>query len=263
MSAGVYLDGVSFQVGERSIIDDVSLDAHPGECVAIVGPNGAGKSTLFKLLLGLTRPTSGTIHWGNTPIHKLSGKERATALAWLPQHGVIQEAVEVLEFVKAARFRFSESRAASLEAASAALQQVQAESLTHQPITTLSGGELQRVMMATLIAQDAQMFLLDEPANHLDPAHQASFYNMLSKQWIAGRGILCITHDINLLSRLAPPEEAERVQIVGLDQGSVQFRHPLSSTTLPNALGDLFQLRVETVEREGRRYFLTLDGGQP
>ncbi len=260
MTTGIHLEGVSFQAGDRMILEGVSLQAQPGDCIALVGPNGAGKSTLFSLLLGLLRPTAGTIRWGDTPVHKLSGQDRAAAMAWLPQHGLVQESIEVLEFVKAARFRFSEGRTASLEAAKSALAQVRAESLTHQPITTLSGGELQRVMMATLIAQDSRMFLLDEPANHLDPAHQATFYHLLSSQWRAGRGILCITHDINLLTRLAPVQEAGRVLIVGLNQGQIQFRQPMNDPSLPEALGDLFQLRVETVEREGRRYFLTLDG---
>ncbi|MEE2750116.1 MAG: ABC transporter ATP-binding protein [Myxococcota bacterium] len=262
MNPGLQLDEVSFQAGERKILEGVSLRAEPGECVALVGPNGAGKSTLFRLLLGLIRPSDGQVRWGDTPVHELSGQARAAAMAWLPQHGLIQEAIEVLEFVKAARFRFSEGRSDSLKAAQSALQAVQAESLTHQAITTLSGGELQRVMMASLIAQDAEMFLLDEPANHLDPAHQATFYNMLSSQWASGRGILCITHDINLLTRLAPANEAARVRVIGLDQGTVQFRQQLNDPSLPEALGDLFKLRVETVEVEGRRSFLALDGDQ-
>ena len=229
----------------------------------MVGPNGAGKSTLIKLLLGLHRPSNGEVRWNGTHIHELSGRERAGAMAWLPQHGLIQEALEVREVVKAARFRFSEGRAASLEVAEAALREVKAESFSNQPITTLSGGELQRVMMATLIAQDASVFLLDEPANHLDPAHQATFYNMLSNQWRRGRGILCITHDINLLTHLAPAGEAHRVRVIGLDQGQIQFEKPLDDSSLGETLGDLFGLRVESLQREGRHYFLTLDGGSP
>ena len=187
---------------------------------------------------------------------KMAGRDRAAAVAWLPQHGLIQEAIPVIELVKAARFRFSEGRAASLAAAAVALDVVAAGPLTERSITTLSGGELQRIMMATLIAQDAGVFLLDEPANHLDPAHQIGFYDLICKQWTQGRGVVCITHDINLLTQLAPVDRAEDVQIVGLARGAVEFQTCLSDTGLGEKLSALFGLAIATVERDGRRYFL-------
>ena len=186
----------------------------------------------------------------------MRGRDRAAAVGWLPQHGIIQEAIEVLELVKAARFRFSEGRRASLAAAAEALEQVHAGSLAHRAVTTLSGGELQRVMMATLIAQDAAVFLLDEPANHLDPAHQLGFYELISRQWRSGRGVICITHDINLLTQLAPPDRADSVRIIGLADGHLRFETPLSDPALDTRLSELFSLPIASIVRDGRRYFL-------
>jgi iron complex transport system ATP-binding protein len=247
---------VSVVAGGRRILSDVSMRVAPGDCVAIVGPNGAGKSTLLKAILGTAKLASGQVSWGDNPLAKMAGRHRAAAVAWLPQHGLIQEAIPVIELVKAARFRFSEGRTASLAAAAGALDAVAAGALKQRSITTLSGGELQRVMMATLIAQDASVFLLDEPANHLDPSHQIGFYDLICKQWTQGRGVVCITHDINLLTQLAPVDRAAEVQIIGLSDGAVRFQTVLSDSDLGDKLSALFGLPIATVERGGRRYFL-------
>jgi iron complex transport system ATP-binding protein len=272
-------NGLSITLGDNSIITDISFRIEPGETVALVGPNGAGKSTLIRAMLGLIRPTSGTVCWRGIEVHKLRGQDRGAAMAWLPQHGVISEAVPVLEFVKAARFRFDEGRASSLAASRAALEAVGAGGLESQSVSTLSGGELQRVMVATLVAQDAALFLLDEPANHLDPAKQTAFYAMLRAQQQSGRGVLCITHDMNLLSHLGPADPAASdatsedppvassvggdavlgrgpVRVIGMSDGRIRFACHLHSSELTEHLSSLFGLPLEAVVRGGRRYFL-------
>jgi iron complex transport system ATP-binding protein len=256
----IQVQDLSINLGGKSILSGVTLRLEPGQSVALVGPNGAGKSTLIRAMLGLIRPSEGTVRWRGIEVHKLRGQDRAAAMAWLPQHGVISEAVPVIEFVKAARFRFSEGRSSSLEASRAALQAVGAGGLEAQSVSTLSGGELQRVMVATLVAQDAAVFLLDEPANHLDPAKQTSFYAMLRAQQQGGRGVLCITHDMNLLSHLGPadgdPGGAGAVRVVGMAEGQIRFECPLDDAGLTEQLSALFDLPLEAVTRGGRRYFL-------
>ena len=256
MSAGLQMDGLGVSAGRRSILEDISLSIAPGDCVAVVGPNGAGKTTLFKAALGLLRPSTGRVTWHGADVRDIPGRERAAAMAWLPQRTGVQEVVPVLDFVRAARFRFNEGRWAASYASRAALRTVGAESLASQPVTTLSGGEFQRVLMATLVAQDPQTFLLDEPANHLDPAHQASFYRLISGQWQAGRSVVCVTHDINLLTHLSPPERASDVRVVGLRDGRLRFSLCLSDRQLKSALESLFEMRLQEVEVGGRCYFL-------
>jgi len=256
MSQGLQIDGLRVMAGGRDILSGVSLRLQPGECVALVGPNGAGKSTLIRAMLGLMPAASGSVTWDGVGVRQMKGRDRAAAMAWLPQHGVISEAVPVLEFVKAARFRFSEGRAQGLAAARTALAHVGAAGLEQQAVSTLSGGELQRVMVATLVAQDAAIFLLDEPANHLDPAKQTAFYGMLRGQWEAGRGVLCITHDMNLLSHLAPVGGAGSVRVLGMAQGQLRFECTLDAPELTGNLSDLFELPLDAVTRGGRRYFL-------
>ena len=261
MSQGLATTGLAIDAGGQRILTDVSLQIQPGSCVAIVGPNGAGKSTLLKSMLGLMRPSAGSATWDGGSVRRMPGRKRAAALSWLPQHGIIQEAIAVLELVKAARFRFAEPRRESLAAAAKALADVGAEALAARPITTLSGGELQRVMMATLIAQDAAVFLLDEPANHLDPAHQIGAYELIATQWTQGRAVVCITHDINLLTHLAPVDRSGEVRVVGMADGQIRFQIPLDDDALGERLSALFNLPIATVERDGRRYFLA--GARP
>jgi len=256
VSDGLQLHGLGISASGRAILEDISLSIAPGDCVAVVGPNGAGKTTLFKAALGLLRPSSGRVTWHGEDVRSMPGRERAAAMAWLPQRTGVQEVVPVLDFVRAARFRFSEGRRAATEASFEALRAVGAESLSSQPVTTLSGGEFQRVLMATLVAQDPQTFLLDEPANHLDPAHQASFYRLISRQWQAGRSVVCVTHDINLLTHLSPPERAGDVRVVGLRDGRLCFSLCLSDGQLKSALEGLFEMSLQEVEVSGRSYFL-------
>ncbi len=148
MSDGLLVDDLRVDVGGRTILDGISLCLAPGECVALVGPNGAGKSTLIRAMLGLLAPTRGQVSWQGEDVRKMAGRARAAAMAWLPQHGLIQEAVPVIEFVKAARFRFSEGRRQSLAAAGAALEAVGAGGLEEQAVSTLSGGESARMRLS-------------------------------------------------------------------------------------------------------------------
>lgn len=256
MSEGLNIHDLTVVASGKNILTGLSLRVAPGECLAVVGPNGAGKSSLLRAALGLTPPKRGEVSWNGQPVRSLGGRERAAALAWLPQRTSIREILPVLDFVRAARFRFSESRATATQASLSALAVVHAEGLAERILTTLSGGEFQRVMMATLIAQDAQTFLLDEPANHLDPARQVEFYRMISEQWRSGRSVICVTHDINLLSQLAPSGSAHKVRVLGLRDGSPAFEMRLDEDGLREALQSVFSMHLEVAQVGGRSYFL-------
>ena len=256
MSEELTIRDLTVSAGGGDILAGLSLRIAPGDCLAVVGPNGAGKSTLLRAALGLTSNTTGEVSWNGYPVRAMAGRERAAALSWLPQRSSIHEILPVLDFVKAARFRFAETRVACADAALSALRVVRAEGLAPRILTTLSGGEFQRVMMATLIAQDAKTFLLDEPANHLDPARQVEFYRMISEQWQAGRAVVCVTHDINLLSQLAPEGKAGHIRVLGLRDGRPAFEMRLDDDRLHEALEALFSMRLAVANVEGRCYFL-------
>ncbi len=252
------LTDVSLTIAERALLDGVTLSLAAGELVALLGRNGAGKSTLLKVALGLTAPDRGEILVGETPVARLSGRQRAARLAWLPQHFAVQEAFTALELVATARFRFDEPHPASLAAARHALARTGAAALAERAVSTLSGGERQRVAIAVALAQEAPLLLMDEPANHLDPAQQLAMYRLIGELWRAGHGILCVTHDPNLLHHVLAAGEADRVRVVGLHEGRITFQSTLDDAALPGALSQLFGLRVARVVHDGVPFFATL-----
>lgn len=254
MAADLELIGVTVQAGEKRLIQDVSLRVKSGEFVALLGPNGAGKTTLLRAALGLARCTGSALLNGR-PVREFSGRRRAALLAWLPQQALVTEPLEVLELVAGARYRFAETRAAALEAARQALQRAGAAEFVARIASTLSGGEQQRVAIAALLAQDAPLLLLDEPANHLDPGQQIAIYRLLGELRRQGHGVLCVTHDVNLLSHIGG-----QVRVVGMAGGRARFECAFDASELADHLGELYGVPFDALAHEGRRVLLARGG---
>lgn len=236
------------------ILTDVSLTLAAGELVVLVGPNGAGKSTLLRAALGLVRLHRGRVTLDDRDATSLSPRERAARVAWLPQTSGVSEPLTVADHVAAARYRFGESAGRARQGAARALAQVDAAPLASRPLASLSGGERQRVALAAVLAQEAPLLLLDEPANHLDPRQRRETFLLIARLARAGRGILCVTHDIGVLAGL-PDEGSTRV--VGLRAGHLAFDLALGSPALTGRLGELFDLRLSLAEQEGERALVT------
>ncbi|HEY3256915.1 MAG TPA: ABC transporter ATP-binding protein [Polyangiaceae bacterium] len=244
---------LSVKLGGRSLLERVTLSVAPGEFVALIGPNGAGKTTLLKAALALRVPSSGSVRVAGSAVGELGARRRAGLIAWLPQHVRAEEPVTALESVVAARFRFRESHAHSTRAAERALSRVGASEYAQRRVTELSGGERQRVAFACLVAQEAEILLFDEPANHLDPAQQLEVYRLLGQLWREGRSILCINHDVNLLHQVG---DAGRVRVVGLRAGRVAFDVPFDAVTLPAQLGELFGVQMDALNGNQQRFIV-------
>jgi len=244
---------LSVELGGRRLLSEVSMELAPGELAILVGPNGAGKTTLLRTCLGLIRPSGGTVELDGRRLTSLSARERAARVAWLPQHLPIAEAWPAEELVASARYRFAESHARSLGAAREVLGRLRASELGSRPVTELSGGERQRVALAALLAQEAPLLLLDEPAAHLDPKEQYGIHQLVGELVRQGRGVLSVTHDLNLV---VPPKDPGSVRVLGLGAGRLAFAYTLGHPDLPRALGELFGMGLETVERGQRRFIL-------
>ena len=242
-----------------ALLECVSLRLEPGEFIALLGPNGAGKTTLLRAALALIPAAAGHVRIGERAVSSLSGRERAASLAWLPQQPRVAEPISALELVVAARYRFHESASASRLAALAALEKAGATAFAARQTDGLSGGEGQRVAVAALLAQEAPLLLLDEPANHLDPAQQIDLYRRIGDLWRSGLGILCITHDINLLSHAAG-DRPERLRVVGIREGRLEFDLRLNAPELGRRLSALFSVTFEEVLAGGRRSFIPSTG---
>lgn len=235
---------------QRKLLDDIHLALEPGQLLALVGPNGAGKTTLLRAVLGLVARDRGRIWLGDDELSTLRPRERAARVAWLPQHSSNAEELSALETVTAARFRFDEPFGQSVREAQVALERVGVGNVAQRPLGTLSGGERQRVALAGLLAQATPLLLVDEPANHLDPAQQIDVYRLLGELWRAGKSLVLVSHDINLLRHLG---DAERVRVAGIAQGKLCFQSALSAPELPELLGLLFGVTMRALSLDGQR----------
>lgn len=206
MSALLSTRQLRLAVGDRTLCDDFSLEIEPGQCWALLGRNGTGKTSLLHCLAGIRPADGGTVWVAGRRIDHLGAKQRARRIGLLLQHSEPGFGAGVFDTVLSGRFPYLSPlvrESAEDEAlARRALRDLDLENLSERPLTRLSGGELRRVEIARLLAQQAPITLLDEPTNHLDLAHQASCIQVLLSQCVTpGRAMLMAVHDLNLAYR--------------------------------------------------------------
>jgi Cu-processing system ATP-binding protein len=184
--------------GGQRAVEALTFEVGPGEAVALLGPNGSGKTTTLKGAAGLVRPTSGRVLVGH-PERDASGAAARRAISYLPQRVSFPEALtgfEVVEFYRrlrgAAAGRSGEVlRLASLNGASA------------RPVSTYSGGMIQRLGLAVAALPDSPVMLLDEPTAALDPDGLCAFYGLVERRRRDGRALLFTSHQLGDVERLA------------------------------------------------------------
>jgi iron complex transport system ATP-binding protein len=188
-------------------VRDISLAAAPASMTAIIGANGSGKSTLIRMLAGLLRPASGRILLDGTALEKWQPRLRAREIAYMPQTTAAAFPFRVLDVVLSGRTpHVAEWRLESSgdrDRAMEALESVGAAHLADRPITSLSGGERQMVVLARALAQEPRLLLLDEPATSLDLKHRAGLMRTLARlREQRGLSVIMITHDLQLTGSL-------------------------------------------------------------
>lgn len=194
------LEGVTVYYQETSVLEDINLVIRFGEILGIIGPNGAGKTTLLKVLLGLKEPSKGQVE-----ILGLPPKEGRRYLGYVPQSFSFERdfPITVWEVVLMGRLGLSRPprryHDTDHELALEALEEVEMAHLKNRPIGHLSGGQMQRVLVARALARRPQLLLLDEPTASIDTPTQASFYELLN-QLKKRMGIVLVTHDIGAVS---------------------------------------------------------------
>lgn len=180
----VCVRNISYRVGERQILRDISLDIHAGQIITLIGPNGAGKTTLVKLILGLLSPGGGTLQ-----------RHRPLRIGYMPQRLQVDASMPV----SVARFLRLPAHARH-DRITSALAEVGAGHLLDARLHTLSGGEIQRVLLARALIQEPELLVLDEPVQGVDINGQAELYRLISSiRDRHGCGILMVSHDLHLV----------------------------------------------------------------
>ncbi len=175
---------VHFARAGRTILEGIDLDLAPGEIVTLIGPNGAGKTTLVRILLGLEKPDRGTIT-----------RREGLSVGYAPQRFDRDPAIPMT----VARFLALGSRHTPAEA-EAALHEVGASRVIAQQLSALSGGELQRVVLARALLRRPNILVLDEPVRGVDYTGEAELYDLIGRIRNArGVGILLVSHDLHVV----------------------------------------------------------------
>lgn len=200
--ASLAAENVTFAYAGKPVLQEVSLGLRRAEWLALLGPNGGGKSTLLRVMAGLLSPQRGRVVLEGRPLAKVSSWLRGQTLAFLPQSGPYPEELTVEEVVRLGRTPhlglLGREGQADQEAVGWAMEQTQVREFRSRPLSTLSGGERARVMLARSLAAKPKYLLLDEPTAHLDLHHQAEFLCLLSGLRQQGIGVLTVMHDPNL-----------------------------------------------------------------
>lgn len=201
----IRISGLGYKYGERRILEAIDLDIAEGCFTILLGRNGSGKSTLFRLIAGFQPLAEGCIEIFGTPSGRLSMRERAHILGFLPQHHRPVFPFRVHDVVltgRAGHVRFLPGQP-DLEKADEALVRAGIEHLGDRLFTELSGGEQQLVMLARILAQQPRIILLDEPISHLDLVHQMQVMTILQSLARDGYTVFAIIHDPNLATLYA------------------------------------------------------------
>ncbi|MFF5362506.1 ABC transporter ATP-binding protein [Streptomyces scabiei] len=195
----LHADGVVRRMGDRVVLDNVTLTLHPGETVGLLGPNGSGKSTLLRLLAGVLAPTAGLVTLDGRPLAEVGRRATARRIATVEQHVDTQTELTVRDVVALGRIphrrAWTPPTAIDAEAVTEALDRTGLTDRADQSWHTLSGGERQRTQIARALAQQPRELLLDEPTNHLDIQHQLDLLEL-----VAGLPVTTVIalHDLNL-----------------------------------------------------------------
>jgi len=197
------LDKISLGYGKRTVLDDINLEARPGEMLGIIGPNGSGKSTLIRGITRLISPSSGRIFVDGQNIASMSRGDLARLVGVVPQNAVLPELFTAFEVVLMGRtphlglFRYEGEK--DLTIVRRAMEATQTTAFAERRVGELSGGERQRLIIARALAQEPKIILLDEPTAHLDINYQIETLSLV-RQLCLEQKLIVVTalHDLNL-----------------------------------------------------------------
>jgi iron complex transport system ATP-binding protein len=240
--------GVGFAYpGDPPVLVGVDLTVRAGEVVCIIGPNGAGKSTLLRLCAGLLAPGSGAVELDGVSLARMSLRDRARRVGFVPQALRALPALRVRDFVEQGRYahrgRFARRTVRDREVVDNALREADALEFAERPLETLSGGQRQRALVARAVAPEPERVLVDEPTNALDPRHQLQIFGLVAGLGCRGRSAVAVTHDLNLASQFA-------TRVVLLDRGKIVADGTVHEVLRPEVLEPVYGTHFEVGSAE-------------
>jgi iron complex transport system ATP-binding protein len=239
--------------GPTEVLRDVSLTVESGESVALVGPNGAGKTTLMRALAGLLEPQAGRVELDGEDLRVVDRRQVARKLSVVPQARPQVFEFSALEVVlmgfHARSGRFSLPSKNQKTRALQAMERLEVAHLAERAASVLSGGELQRVLMARTMVTEAKLWLLDEPTSSLDLRHQVALLDGVAEHCAEGGSALAVLHDLALVDRYFD-------RVVVLDAGRAVADGPTASTLTESLLSEVFEVPLRGGTVAGRKVWV-------
>ncbi len=248
----------------RKVLHAISFHIRPGEFVGILGPNGSGKTTLLLSLTGVLPVEKGLVEIQRHPLSKLSPKERARRMAVVLQDTVVRFPFPCEDVVAMGRFphrkRWRGPTPEDAAAVERAMNLTKIRHLARRPITAVSGGERQRVLVAKALAQETPILLLDEATSAMDVRWKLQTFNLLKKlQEGENRTIVAVLHDINLAAVFCR-------RLIFLKEGRIAADGPTSQVLVPEVLERIYGTRAVVYSVPGHgvpQVFFDPDGQTP
>jgi iron complex transport system ATP-binding protein len=242
------------------VVRDVSVDVASGARLGILGPNGSGKTTLLKLLAGVLAPTGGSVVLDGVAMGGIPRRAVARRIAMVPQNTHPAFDYTVLDLALMGRYphlgAFEVESQADLAIARDALASTGTLEFASRLFSTLSGGEQQRVVIASALAQQAELLLLDEPTASLDPGYQLEIADLLrTLHGQRGIGLVLSTHDLNLAASVCDT-------LVLLHQGEVVAAGATAEVLTPDAIASLYGIHADVRYHEAAGHLVVVPVGR-
>lgn len=235
--------------GDKSVVDNVSLDIEKGKMISLIGPNGAGKSTVLSMIARLTDLDGGEVIIDGKELSKWDTRELSKTISILKQSNDIDLRLTIKELVEFGRFPYTQGNLNDEDKKhiSDAIQYMQLEDIEDKYLDELSGGQKQRAYIAMVIAQNTEYILLDEPLNNLDMKHCVQMMKVIrSLVDDLGKTVVTVLHDINFASCYSDI-------IIAMKEGEIYKEGETLSIIEQNVLEDLYKTEFKVKEIEGKR----------
>ncbi|CWP85789.1 iron ABC transporter ATP-binding protein [Neisseria meningitidis] len=245
----ITIRNVSYRIGTRPILDNISLDIPEGGITALIGPNGAGKSTLLSFMARLQPLVHGNISYAGKDIKTTSTAELARTLSILTQENSIMSRITVRDLLMFGRYPYHQGRptAECRRIVNGAIEEFHLQDLSDRYLTELSGGQRQRAMIAMVFCQRTDYVLLDEPLNNLDMYHARSLMQILRRLTDEHkRTTVVVLHDINQAAAYAD-------HVVAMKNGQVAMQGKPDDIFTAANIKTLFDMDVSVLDHQSKK----------
>ncbi|WNS75810.1 ABC transporter ATP-binding protein [Bacillus sp. DTU_2020_1000418_1_SI_GHA_SEK_038] len=226
--------------GKKPVVENVTVDIHPGKITSFIGPNGAGKSTLLSMVSRLIEADTGEVLIENSHVKKMKSNDFSKRVSILKQSNYMNVRLTIRELVSFGRFPYSKGHLNEEDEkmVDQAIKYMGLTDMQHDFLDELSGGQRQRAFIAMVIAQDTDYILLDEPLNNLDMKHSVQIMKILRRLVDElGKTVVIVLHDINFASVYSD-------RIVALKDGKVVKNGPTNEIIQSDSLKEIYDMDI-------------------